>query len=28
MAMGSLLDSIDRGVEKEAAKQFVPFSGW
>jgi len=25
--MGSLLDSIDRKVEKEAAKQHVPFSG-
>jgi len=28
VAMGSLLDSIDRRVEKEAAKQLVPFTGW
>jgi len=26
--MGSLFDSFDRRVEKEAAKQWVPFSGW
>jgi hypothetical protein len=28
VAIGSLLDSIDRRVEKEAAKQLVPFTGW
>jgi len=28
LVMGSLFDSFDRGVEKVAAKQWVPFAGW